>query len=234
MGLLHYSASDLFPLTIPRWRWGMRILQGKSSLSLGSNPRSRARWEDEDSKLTSTHQDRRTQTTATSVLIMSKSFCFTWCPVSLEALPTGKLHQSFMYLRCIGCLQVINHRQLFQKRNENCLSMLCLLIDRSLIISGNLAKHGTKLSSASCLFLSYLSNDPLQKQCNCYVFSGIKKCEGTKGGYLSCLRMTMLSTVTFRIAESTYFLPAFAYLLVINVPFSAYAFPECPRASLLP
>lgn len=38
MGLLLCSAGDLFPLTIPRWRWGMRILQGNSSPPLGNRP----------------------------------------------------------------------------------------------------------------------------------------------------------------------------------------------------
>lgn len=39
IGLLLYSRSDPFPLTVPRWRWGIRILQGKGSLPLGNNPR---------------------------------------------------------------------------------------------------------------------------------------------------------------------------------------------------
>lgn len=38
VGLLLCSAGDLFPLTIPRWRWGMRILQGNSSPPLGNRP----------------------------------------------------------------------------------------------------------------------------------------------------------------------------------------------------
>lgn len=38
MGLLLCSAGDLFPLMIPRWRWGMRILQGNSSPPLGNRP----------------------------------------------------------------------------------------------------------------------------------------------------------------------------------------------------
>lgn len=38
LGLLLSSAGDLFPLTIPRWRWGMRILQGNSSTPLDNSP----------------------------------------------------------------------------------------------------------------------------------------------------------------------------------------------------
>lgn len=38
MGMLLCSAGDLFPLMIPRWRWGMRILQGNSSPPLGNRP----------------------------------------------------------------------------------------------------------------------------------------------------------------------------------------------------
>lgn len=38
LGLVLCSAGDLFPLTIPRWRWGMRILQGNSSPPLGNRP----------------------------------------------------------------------------------------------------------------------------------------------------------------------------------------------------
>lgn len=66
VGLLLCSAGDLFPLTIPRWRWGMRILQGNSSPPLGNRPSqiSVRRFpepskEDKGSKNATLHQSRR-------------------------------------------------------------------------------------------------------------------------------------------------------------------------------
>lgn len=66
VGLLLCSAGDLFPLTIPRWRWGMRILQGNSSPPLGNRPSpiSVRRFpepskEDKGSKNATLHQNRR-------------------------------------------------------------------------------------------------------------------------------------------------------------------------------
>eukprot|EP00069_Balaena_mysticetus_P002238 bmy_15872T0 len=78
IGLLLYSVNDPFPLTIPRWRWGMRILQGKSSLSLSNNPRPGG-----STKILSWAQ-RTWTTTATSVtLIMGRSSFWTlWSPKS--------------------------------------------------------------------------------------------------------------------------------------------------------
>lgn len=66
VGLLLCSAGDLFPLTIPWWRWGMRILQGNSSPPLGNRPSpiSVRRFpepskEDKGSKNATLHQNRR-------------------------------------------------------------------------------------------------------------------------------------------------------------------------------
>lgn len=119
IGLLLYGVSDPFPLTIPRWRWGMRILQGKGSLPLGNKPRPGGsikilswaqvgRW---SLKTATTHQRRTWTTTATSVtLIVADHHSGPSGPQSLPWGPVGELCQSFTYFKMPWDVCGIKHK----------------------------------------------------------------------------------------------------------------------------
>lgn len=131
IGLLLYSVSDLFPLTIPRWRWGMRILQGKSSLPLGNNPRpggfikilpwsQGGRW----TLKTTTTLQRRTWATAHLWHCSWGDHHFGPSgPQSISWSLAGEFWQSFTYI-CqdgLGCLWAKTQNKLFEKINRSCM-----------------------------------------------------------------------------------------------------------------
>lgn len=135
IGLLLYGVSDPFPLTIPRWRWGMRILQGKGSLPLGNKPRPGGsikilswaqvgRW---SLKTATTHQRRTWTTTATSVtLIVGRSSFWTLWSTKSALRPCWRtLPVIYILQDALGRLRDKTQNKLFKKINKNCIFVCC-------------------------------------------------------------------------------------------------------------